>query len=715
MPAGIPDMSSIMASLQSQMYRGIDYLSIPTIGLVKEHFLVAYYDVLQASRSTYAFVDITSKPLVILVSLIARYVFILLKIIAEHTVYHAVLAIKEGWQQMLFASRWFVAYQKALSAAAIYMEIAFIFLLIGIYALRKYIKKKKYVERVTRWYQRKKNNAIMKYNRFVDQVAKTSTLIALALPHVLYMVMMGLLKWFLPGVMAYFANRTPLSDAIGFYVPLLRTIWVINEWRGSGFEIEKHIGDFTNDGSTSTKGESNGILSMFRKKRIQSEYEKTIKRGIVNSAKKNKDSSSKKPITRTQLSDEQKQVVEKALQLLQYWVVYALISAVVQTLLLLPMVSGLLSNINIKAQRVSSLPWKQKKMPWVNRIKPSRELYLEFKLLFLVWLRLLPTSLTITSSARGEDGVQEIVAALEKPKRLCRSATVPLSNRPVDIIYERFSPMIIALVSSSSHLLRQSADDSDMSNKDGAQSFVSRGVVWCRSLLDVMVWTKMISEITKGRIILTLVEWVDLLPAMLTIVMPSYFTSYGIIYVALVVPSANSSQCHKSLKQIKTNTETVKMMALTLRFLKYWVIHGLLSCILSAFAPLLAWVPLSTHAVLLVWAYIQNEAMTNRLYNALEWDLIAFGLLSAHPHQESRDVNDTVTMKVINSIAKRVPSNLSHHLSQTSLPGSTDNKEGGDDGETREGGTMIEKNADTDREQKESPESQTAINEAEDE
>eukprot|EP00979_Chaetoceros_neogracilis_P016647 scaffold8946_cov268-Chaetoceros_neogracile.AAC.13 len=692
MPAGIPDVSSILASLQDQMHYGIDYLSIPTFGLVKEHFLVAYADVLQASRSTYAFAEITSKPLAIIVSLIARYLWTLLKIVAEHTVYHAVLAMKETWQQMMFASRWFVAYQRSLTAAAIYMEMLFIFLLIGMYALRKYIKKKKYVERVTKWYHRKKYITIMKYNYLVDQVAKTSILIALLLPHMIYMAVVGLIKWFLPSVITYFANKTPLSDVIGFYVPFLRTIWVINQWRSSGVEVEKSMEEFTNNGSKPAKEESYGILSMFRKKRTESEYEKTIKKGKVNSAQKNKISCSKKPITRTRLSDDQKQLVEKASQLLQYWVVYALISAVVQTLMLLPVVSSLLSNINTTTQRVSVFPWKQKKMSWLNRIKPSREHYQEFELFFFVWLRLLPTSFTNASSVCDEKGVNHKIAALENPEKLRRSMTIPLSTRPIDIIYERISPIIVALVSSSSHLLQQSANGGMSKEDDGAQSFVLRGVAWCKSLLDVMVWTKIISDVTRGRIISTLIEWTDLLPAMLTIVMPGYFTRYGIIYASLVVPSANSSQCHQSLKKLTTNTETVNRMTVALRFLKYWVIHGLLSCLLSTFAPVFAWIPLSTHAVLIVWAYLQNEGMTNRLYNALEWDLIAFGLLNAHPHQQSGDINDTVTMKVINSIAKRVPSTVSHSLSQTSLPDVAESNERDNGDEMQNGKTTIIEN-----------------------
>jgi len=47
MPAGIPDAAALLASLQSQIYVGIDFLQIPSVGLVRENFLVAYADVLK--------------------------------------------------------------------------------------------------------------------------------------------------------------------------------------------------------------------------------------------------------------------------------------------------------------------------------------------------------------------------------------------------------------------------------------------------------------------------------------------------------------------------------------------------------------------------------------------------------------------------------------------------------------------------------------------
>lgn len=405
--------------------------------------------------------------------------------------------------------------------------------------------------------------------------------------------------------------------------------------------------------------------------------------------KKKKGAKTKKPqITRTRLSDEQKKVVQEASQLLQYWVVYALISSVFQTLLLLPIASRILSNVNTKPRAASSLPWKQKKLTsWLNRIniKPSKEFLEEGKLLFFIWLRMLPTSFAGRNKGDSEtDGegklptgnttVKNRVAAFEKAKsKVRKDSKAPFSNLPVDIIYDRLSPLVIAALSSSSRLLQN--DGSIDAN--GPKSFLMRGVAMCRSFLDAMVWTKMISAKTKERIIVILVECSDLLPASVSFFMPSYFTNYGIIFVSFLVPSGKSAIACNSLKKTQTNTEIVKSMESTLRFLEYWIIQTIVYWIISAFTPVLAWVPLSTHLTLILWAYVQLEVVTTSWYNALEWDLVAFGLLNAHPHQKDAEnvkVEDTTAMKVFNRIAKHVPSSLP---SQDSIASGTSNGEEG--------------------------------------
>eukprot|EP00558_Chaetoceros_sp_UNC1202_P006851 CAMPEP_0197237044 /NCGR_PEP_ID=MMETSP1429-20130617/3986_1 /TAXON_ID=49237 /ORGANISM="Chaetoceros sp., Strain UNC1202" /LENGTH=475 /DNA_ID=CAMNT_0042695965 /DNA_START=49 /DNA_END=1476 /DNA_ORIENTATION=- len=325
-----------------------------------------------------------------------------------------------------------------------------------------------------------------------------------------------------------------------------------------------------------------------------------------------------------------------------------------------------------------SMPWSKKKLFWVDRIKPSPEFLQECKLLFFVWLRLLPTSV-IRNRSSGSDvndervksphaksgSVKGRIAALENPK--ARKVTkVPFSNRPIDIIYNKISPVVVALVSSSSHLLQSSSDgsdDDDFGTK--TQSYIVKGIAFCRKFLDVMVWTKMISENTQNRIVSTLLECSNLLPAAVTLLMPSYFTSFGVVYVQLIVPCATSANSHDALKRAKTNMDMVRLTNTGVRYLQYWVVQGILSLILSSFAPVLAWIPLSTHLVWLFWAYTQLEGTTVRLYDILEWDLIAFGILTSHPNKsgkENMDVNNSSMMKLFNTVISRIPSDSRHSI-----------------------------------------------------
>jgi hypothetical protein len=51
------------------------------------------------------------------------------------------------------------------------------------------------------------------------------------------------------------------------------------------------------------------------------------------------------------------------------------------------------------------------------------------------------------------------------------------------------------------------------------------------------------------------------------------------------------------------------------------MVHAAVSILLASFAPLLAWIPLSTHATWLLWAYIQLESSTRRIYGWFEGEI----------------------------------------------------------------------------------------------
>lgn len=635
MPTGLPNAAALLQSIQSKFLLTIEYLEVPPFNLVKDQFFIAYKDILQASRSSYVFLEVVSRPLLIIISLISRYLLIVLKIVAQHTIYHGILALKEAWRQLTIASSWFVAYQKTLSMTTIYMEVAFVCFLIGLYAIRKYIQKKKYVERVTQWYHQKRTNVILKYNRVVDKVAQTSMILALLLPHLLYLSTMGTVKYFLPGVVRYFATKTLLCELIKFYIPFARTISTLHKWRS--FDLLS-VEQGTNDDCTEkSKNTNSGYFSTIRKKRVEG-----VKKIDIRTNEDTKSGSA-----RTRLTDEHRQVIEDAINLLKYWTVVAMLTAMIQTLKLLPIFGRLLSNMNFK-QNTSSLPWKQKRLTWLNRVKPSAEFLQEFSLLFFIWLRLLPTSFIGGKKGNSVDIIQP------KTMNYKSDGKVDFSSCPIDLLYNFLSPAVVAMVSSQNILIEKVG----MNKKNEAGSLVKSVAAWCRRFLDVMVWTKLIRESSKNRIISTLTECSDLIPAMVTLLMPGYFTSYGVIYVQLAVPVTHSSKSIIASIRAKTNTDMLNRMNAISRFLKYWIVEEIISWILSSFYPVLVWIPFNQHFVLLLFTYAQLQGTTLYLYNLLESELVSFGLLHAHSFHAVGDFNDTVTMKVLNSVAKRISPNL---------------------------------------------------------
>jgi len=137
---------------------------------------------------------------------------------------------------------------------------------------------------------------------------------------------------------------------------------------------------------------------------------------------------------------------------------------------------------------------------------------------------------------------------------------------------------------------------------------------------------RLISEESKDWLITTIVESSALLPAVTTLLMPSYFTNYGVIYVSLIVPagysisSCNSIRGHRCSKQHDVDT-LMPIIDDSSRYLQFWMVHAAVSILLASFAPLLAWIPLSTHATWLLWAYIQLESSTRRIYGWFEGEI----------------------------------------------------------------------------------------------
>lgn len=142
--------------------------------------------------------------------------------------------------------------------------------------------------------------------------------------------------------------------------------------------------------------------------------------------------------------------------------------------------------------------------------------------------------------------------------------------------------------------------------------------------------------------LLTMLEYAHpfLVPA-ITLLMPGFITEYGVLYVKTIVPAA------------KLKVPTTVSLSQTMDALQYWILHALLSGLLSWWSGLLWWIPFSTHAVFIVWCHLQYTSAG--YYTILEQELQAFGLLP-QGKADVVSVDKTITATMLRSLAKSLPS-----------------------------------------------------------
>jgi hypothetical protein len=242
-------------------------------------------------------------------------------------------------------------------------------------------------------------------------------------------------------------------------------------------------------------------------------------------------------------------------------------------------------------------------------------------------------------------------------------------------LYKRFASIAVSVADFSVQLTQEGPSQSGKQSSTALNMLarlMTKAIGFIRSVLEVTVFMRMISPSTRDWIVSAIVDGAALLPAAITLAMPGYFTQFGVLYVSNVVPAANSS--------IARDAEDGASMA---RYLRYWVIHTLLSCLLESFRPVLAWVPLSTHATWILWAYIQLEPVTAKLFAVFEWELTAFGLLHAQKDTKDgetatgHDIDKTVTIHFLRKASSMLPKagNTQQEESVTSNSGEKEKKE----------------------------------------
>jgi len=292
-------------------------------------------------------------------------------------------------------------------------------------------------------------------------------------------------------------------------------------------------------------------------------------------------------------------------------------------------VGHVLNVINIDVTKAS-----KKKAGWYSRLRLPNNVVQEVSLVFFTWLLLMPTSMTGDEVAKNV----EVALSIIKPPPSRLSAAADL-KRPMDIMFSMLSPLALTAMNSSAFLTK-------MDNKSQPSFFASL-IGKLETFFDIAVYTRLISKNTKKWLTNTIIESSALTPAAMTLLMPSYFTSFGVIYVSLVVPSGYSANSCKAIREPSSKLDKLMLkMEDASRYLKFWTIHAVMSLILASLAPLLAWVPLSTHITWLLWACIQLESTTLRIFSFFESEL------------GQSNIEDTIVARSTRRLLAALPSNV---------------------------------------------------------
>jgi hypothetical protein len=162
--------------------------------------------------------------------------------------------------------------------------------------------------------------------------------------------------------------------------------------------------------------------------------------------------------------------------------------------------------------------------------------------------------------------------------------------------------------------------------------------------MDVLVMVRFLSEPWKEWWLHVLEESRVLVLPSISLLMPGFMTQLGVTYVQFVLPTA---------KSLETTESTNNNDASTMLYLQYWVLHCVVSGLLTWFASILWWIPFSTHMIYLLWCHLSFGKTIGKWYDILEMELIAFGLLEGDSQVE---VHQTLSVRLITSIVQRLPS-----------------------------------------------------------
>lgn len=501
----------------------------------------------EAIRANVKLCFLTFQPFAI----VLRYVFKVLLRYARVLVVYCIQVITTYIRRM-------IVFQSQLSWFVLGMELAAVLIAIAIYLLRRYIHKKRYVERIQAWHGKKKDQIQRKYVLMLENVARTSTTLAMMTPHILYLIMVIIGCYLISIDILLFIGNSWLLEVISVFIPTYQSVVAIEHNKSLIKELERYNEEISS-----------------REKRKPSKIQ--LKQCIQNS--------------------------DKGLQYwLRYWITFTLIYGIGQLVYLIPLISRLSHAIDQRNKRLALIA-------------------------VFGWLRYLPLPTP-----------QNVGKAFGKHAQRYSSNTV-------DIVYNNLiRPFLLPLANAAS-------EDHQMSG------LIDTLVKNTEIFLAALVFMKGLSHERKEVIVHIFRESLALLPAFVSLLMPSMFTAYGCVYASSFVATTNSAKCDDMLEEFGkkvsflSDDESKKSQSLVLRirWLQYYCVYGNAIIVLRQIDYILSWIPLSKHAELLflIWLQLPVYGGAHFCYRVLLTELIGFGVFEAN---KDFDANNTVTMRLLSRL-----------------------------------------------------------------
>ncbi|GMH52278.1 hypothetical protein TrRE_jg10196 [Triparma retinervis] len=115
-------------------------------------------------------------------------------------------------------------WQKRQPNEVLAMELGFTLLLLLLYALKRFITRKRYMPRLKRWFQQQKRKIQSKYDQAIERVRTVNSTLAVVLPHLFFLLLSSSLLYFVPSLVGWVAEDLQGVAVMSVIYPTLGSV-----------------------------------------------------------------------------------------------------------------------------------------------------------------------------------------------------------------------------------------------------------------------------------------------------------------------------------------------------------------------------------------------------------------------------------------------------------------------------------------------------------